>query len=436
MADNTSQIAGLFMTPEFYQQQQDLAAQKRFNEAAQMDPLARANAAIMYGGYKLGNALGGALGAQDPMMQAMALRNGVAKQIDWTDPESISKGAQALVQAGDTQGALLVAEEGRKAALQTAQTKKAAGMIGATTVSERNRSLIQQAEVKLAKGEQLTPEEEANARWLVAQESKPKIFRDSDTGEIVRIDPLDIASAAPNLSKAFGKQAASGVAPTQAGVTTTAPSKVATPIRKELGDVDQQISELDSSIQKIQALTPKIEQVNLGLQQNLERGIRGFFGRPTEDTKAFKELQRETRKQANNLLLLAKGTQTEGDAQRAKDQIADEDTWKNKDLLTAAFTDLAETLAKTRGALSAKRQTLVAPGIPAVPSGLPGFGEGDIAPKRNSLSGANPQLQPQAEQPTKKQVPKDLLDKANEAIRKGADPAKVKQRLLDQGYSL
>lgn len=436
MADNTSSIAGLFMTPELYQQQQDQQALAQAAQLAQMTGRQRADLGWIGAGQQVARGLAGALGVQDPMMKALTLRNNVGRQIDWTNPDSIAQGAQALMEAGDIQGARQIAEEGRAASLKIAQAKKAAGMIGATTVSERNRNLIQQAEVKLAKGEKLTPEEEANARWLVAQESKPKIFRDNDTGEIVKIDPLDIGSAAPNLAKAFGRQAAEGVAPTQAGVTSTAPSKVATPIRKELGDVDQQITELDSSIQKIQSLTPKIEQVNLGLQQNLERGIRGFFGRPTEDTKAFKELQRETRKQANNLLLLAKGTQTEGDAQRAKDQIADEDTWKNKDLLTAAFTDLADTLNKTRGALSAKRQTLVAPGVPTAPSGLPGFGAGDFAPKQNPLSGANPQLQPQEEKPTKKQVPKDLLDKANEAIRKGADPAKVKQRLIDQGYSL
>ena len=70
-----------------------------------------------------------------------------------------------------------------------------------------------------------------------------------------------------------------------------------------------------------------------------------------------------------------------------------------RSLLTAAFTDLAETLAKTRGALSAKRQTLVAPGIPTAPSGVPGLGTGDIAPKPNPLSGANPQLQPAPEGP-------------------------------------
>lgn len=398
MADNTSQIAGLFMTPEMYQQERQNQFVGRASQLAQLDPGALANFYAMTGGFGAGNTLAGALGVQDPMMKALSLRQSVAQQVDWTNPESIAQGAQALVQAGDVAGARQIAEEGRAAALKIAQAKKAANMIGATTVSERNRNLIQQAEVKLAKGEQLTPEEEANARWLVAQESKPKVFRDSDTGEIIKVDPLDISSAAPNLARVFSKQATGGVAPTSAGVTTTAPSKVATTIRKELGDVDQQATELDLSIQKIQALTPEIEKVNLGLTQNLERGIRGFFGRPTEDTKQFKELQREVRKQANNLLLLAKGTQTEGDAQRAKEQIADEDTWKNKDLLTAAFKDLSDTLLKTRSALSAKRQTLIAPGVPGTPT-VPGLGEGDVAPKRNPLSGANPQLQPTPEGP-------------------------------------
>ena len=101
-------------------------------------------------------------------------------------------------------------------------------------------------------------------------------------------------------------------------------------------------------------------------------------------------------------------------------------------MLKSAFDDLAKAHKGTYAALMAKRETLTGAGIPAIP----GLGAGDVAPKQNPLSGANPQLQPQTEKPTKKQVPKDLLDKANEAIRKGADPAKVKQRLIDQGYSL
>lgn len=396
MADNTSQIAGLFMTPEMYQQAQQAQREAQAIEMAKLSPFQQGMANTYMGVGNLVQTAGGALGGQDPMLQALTMRKKVAQNIDWTKPESIAAGAQALAQNGDPQGALLIAEEGRAAQLKIAQAAKASGAAGATTVSERNRALIQQAEVKLAKGEKLTPEEEANARWLVAQESKPKIFRDSDTGEIIKIDPLDLSSAAPNLAKTFGKQAATGVAPQAAGVTSTIVSKVDTGTRKELGNVDQSLVDLDTSINKIASLTPKIEEVNLGLAQNLERGIRGFFGRPTEDTKQFKELQREIRKQSNNLLLLAKGTQTEGDAQRARDQLADEDTWKNKELLTAAFNDLQTTLKNTQSALMAKRQTLTASGIPQAPN----LTAQDVAPKPNPLSGANPQLQPAPSVPT------------------------------------
>lgn len=398
MADNTSTIAGLFMTPEMYQQERQNQFAGRAAQLAQLDPGALANFYAMTSGFGAGNALAGALGVQDPMMKALSLRQSVAQQVDWTNPESIAQGAQALVQAGDVAGARQIAEEGRAAALKIAQAKKAANMIGATTVSERNRNLIQQAEVKLAKGEQLTPEEEANARWLVAQESKPKVFRDSDTGEIIKVDPLDISSAAPNLARVFSKQATGGVAPTSAGITTTAPSKVATPIRKELADVDQQVTDLDNSIKKVNDLIPTIDKLNLGLTQNVERGVRAWLGKPSEDTEAFKKVFRETKRQANAVLMAAKGTQTEGDAQRAYEQIADPDTWKNKDLLKSAFDDLKAAHEGAKASLLAKRQTLIAPGVPGAPT-VPGLGEGDVAPKRNPLSGANPQLQAAPEGP-------------------------------------
>lgn len=194
----------------------------------------------------------------------------------------------------------------------------------------------------------------------------------------------------PNLAVLVGK------APKEGGVsgtaTTTPATKISPTLRKETATVDEQITALDTSINKISSLTPKINNLDLGLYQNIERGVSGYLGKPTKDTVEFKQLKRAVLEQANNLLLLAKGTQTEGDAQRAKDQIADEDTWKNKDLLVAAFDDLKTTLSNTKQALGAKRTTLTSSGIPAVP----GLGAGDIAPKPSPMSGMNPQIQPQA----------------------------------------
>jgi len=190
---------------------------------------------------------------------------------------------------------------------------------------------------------------------------------------------------------------------------------------------------LDSSVKKLTALTPKINNLNLGLYQNIERGVSGYLGKPTEDTKEFKQLRREVLAQANNLLLLAKGVQTEGDAQRAKDQIADEDTWKNKELLTSAFEDLKTTLENTQEALKAKRTTLTSPGIPAVP----GLTAADVAPKPSPFSNVNPQLQPTPEKPVAPQgkpLTQDIINKANDAIKRGASREAVLKRLKDQGY--
>lgn len=389
----TDSILGLFQTPEQYQQAQYNQLLDRNIRLAQLNPMQRNVAQLGTFSNQLGGAIGGLLGAEDPQMKMQTLRNSVVRQIDWTNPESIAQGATSLMRAGDTLGARQIAEDGRTAALKKAQADRALRTAGATTVSERNREIIANAEIKLAKDETLSPEEEARVRWLIGQENKPKIFRDSDTGEITTIEPIDLMSSAPNLAALVGKQASkpqAGGGGVSSTVTTTPATKLSSSIKKEVGNVDEQVTALDTSVKKLVELTPKIENLNLGLYQNVERGVSGFLGKPTADTKEFKQLQREVRAQANNLLLLAKGTQTEGDAQRAKDQIADEDTWKNRELLTSAFEDLATTLSNTKKALEAKRTTLTSPGIPS----LPGFGEGDVAPKKSSMSGANLQLQP------------------------------------------
>jgi len=387
----TDSIMGLFQTPEQYQLAQQQAQMEQARQYAAQDPMQRAVASQYFAGGQLGRALGG----EDPQLKMATTRRQILQGIDQTDPKSLAQASQALAQAGDQQGAMQLAELSRSAALKKAQADKAMRTAASTTVSERNREMIANAEIKLSKGEKLTAEEEARVRWLVGQENKPKIFRDSETGQITQIDPINLSSSAPNLAALVGKSTAGkeGVA---GMVSTTAPTKIAPSLRKETATVDEQMTALDTSVNKLVELTPKIENLNLGLYQNVERGVSGFLGKPTTDTKEFKQLQREVRSQANNLLLLAKGTQTEGDAQRAKDQIADEDTWKNKELLTSAFEDLARTLAGTKQALQAKRQTLTSTGIPEVP----GLGAGDVAPQRSPMSGVNPQIQPQAQQPT------------------------------------
>jgi len=434
----TDSIMGLFTTPEQYQQAQNEAALNRGVQLAQLDPLQRAAAQMYQGGYLAGGAIGGALGGQDPQLKLQSMRQQVLQGLDRTSPESLMQGVRQLMQMGDTRGANDLQTLAQDTALKQSQVTKNL-RTSSTTVSERNREMIANAEIKLAKKETLSPEEEARVRWLIGQENKPKIFRDSDTGEITTIEPIDLATSAPNLAKLVGKGAKEGGATGAAGVTgtvtTTPATKLPASLKKEVGTVDEQLTTLDSSVKKLTELTPKINNLNLGLYQNIERGVSGFLGKPTEDTKEFKQLRREVLAQANNLLLLAKGVQTEGDAQRAKDQIADEDTWKNKELLTSAFEDLKKTLENTQEALKAKRTTLTSPGIPAVP----GLTAADVAPKPSPFSNVNPQLQPTPEKPPATQgkpLTQDIINKANDAIKRGASREAVLKRLKDQGYTV
>jgi hypothetical protein len=124
MAEPTIMGSLFGVTPELYQQQRDLAEQKQAMAFAQQDPQTQIN----YGAYRTGQQLGGAfaglMGVEDPQMRLISLRNSLAKQIDVSTPEGLAQYANALQQAGDTQGALEAANLARKANSEVALTQQ------------------------------------------------------------------------------------------------------------------------------------------------------------------------------------------------------------------------------------------------------------------------------------------------------------------------
>lgn len=113
MADIIPTLFGL--TPEAYQQNQAAQADKMALDYAKLTPMERAQFAIGSGAYQLGGAFGRALGAEDPQLQMISNRNAIARQIDPTNPDSMRQGIQALVQAGDSVGAIQLAQVLRQA---------------------------------------------------------------------------------------------------------------------------------------------------------------------------------------------------------------------------------------------------------------------------------------------------------------------------------
>jgi hypothetical protein len=116
-------IAGLFTTPEQYQQAQQQAQQAQAMQYANLDPMARANYGTYLAGQQFGSAIGGVLGGVDPQLQLISQRQQLASQLDPSDPQSYLKLAQQVSQS-DPQFAMALADAGRQAAVQVAQANK------------------------------------------------------------------------------------------------------------------------------------------------------------------------------------------------------------------------------------------------------------------------------------------------------------------------
>ena len=101
MADNQSMIAGLFTTPQEYQQQQQAQNLGLGAEMARLTPSQQGIANIYAGARGLGQAVGGALGAPDEQLQMITQQQQLLKGLDLNDPQSLVNGARQATQIGN-----------------------------------------------------------------------------------------------------------------------------------------------------------------------------------------------------------------------------------------------------------------------------------------------------------------------------------------------
>jgi hypothetical protein len=129
----TSNILGLFVSPEQYQAQQ--LAQQQANEQqrainfAGLDPRGQAVYGTFLGAQQLGRGLGGLLGVQDPQLQRIRQRDQLMQSINPADPASLMAGIQAATNAGDQELALTLTDfmnkQGSEMALAQQRTAQA-----------------------------------------------------------------------------------------------------------------------------------------------------------------------------------------------------------------------------------------------------------------------------------------------------------------------
>jgi hypothetical protein len=273
MADNQSIVAGLFTTPEQYQQAQSNAALQRGIELAQLDPLQRASAQMYQGGYLAGNALGGALGGQDPQLQLQSARQSILKGVDQTSATSLRDAAQKLADMGDLQGANALAQQ--SVAIQAKIDEKQAQRASMEAIAAgRNETALQIADLR-AQMSQAT-----NA--LQAQLIQAKI------------DALQ--------AKQDKSQVADDKAATRIGQNSM---------------FDTLISEGD----KLSEVIDKNKDA-FSLGGRASTAIKSVINPSAPSVQAVSDVDSYMKKARNAYLLAAKGTQTEGDAQRAWDEFA------------------------------------------------------------------------------------------------------------------
>lgn len=186
----TDIVQSLFgVTPEMYQQKQDMLAEERALKFAQMDPLERANYNIYRGASQLGGALGRALGGQDPELAKISARQAIASQIDFNDPTSIENAVRSLQQSGDISGAMMLmqtADEAAKRQLARTEQAEKTRQLGLTTLAERIAASAYQPAV---------PQRDDFGNLMTGVEPTPASF------DISRVQPQLMALGAPGIAK-------------------------------------------------------------------------------------------------------------------------------------------------------------------------------------------------------------------------------------------
>ena len=265
----TDSVMGLFADPQQIQQAQQQAALQRGIDLAQLDPFQRASAQLYQGGYMAGGAIGGALGAQDPQLQMATLRKQVLQGVNQADSKSLAQAAQQLADAGDLQGANTLAQQ--SVAIQAKIDEKQAGR---ETQLQIARERIQ-AQLEAAKERGATQLQIAQ----MAQEGR-----------------MQMAQLAATL-KSEKAPVADDKAATRIGQNTV----------------------FENLITEGTNLTSQLDK-NKDAFSLTGRGTAAFqsiFNPDAPEVKVKSDVDSYLNKARNAYLLAAKGTQTEGDAQRA-----------------------------------------------------------------------------------------------------------------------
>lgn len=390
MAEVVNSLFGI--TPESLMAEREKALQTQAMQYAQADPFQRATAAIYSGANRLGGAVGGLLGAQDPELAKATALQSIMKQADTTTPEGLAKLAQTLGSQGFGQQAMTVMDQARQAQLRVAQT-------GEAVAKQKKIELTTAQEEKLrseltALGPDATEEQYLQ---VVRKYGDPdKIMQSIQTTQ-ARKDAADAKIEAAKIAAENRLELARQQGATQLQIAQmradaqrdianlTASLKQGQQSNKPLSpglqkEEGKDLEAIDSYTGQIQALTPAVNsltpnaqgvrQLELGPLKNLKYEAQLAAGNSTPEARAYESLKSAVDTATNLQVSAEKGVQTDKDVLRfAKALIASygrNDTQATFEALTRYQKALQQAQERTKGRIESRRKA----------QGVPSFYEG------------------------------------------------------------
>jgi hypothetical protein len=233
-----SMVAGLFTTPEQYQEQQRQSLYNQAVQEAKLDPYQQARVSLQTGVQGLAQTGAGMLGVQDPQMQMLAQARQIMQGVDQNDPKSLAQAAQAFNQIGDVGRARALATAAQEVAYKQSQINKnnREGKAAANKVVEADG---RQYLVDSVTGEKIadlgaSASKSANIKEIgVAEGTRQPVYFDvgTDTQFVVKQNPND-------PTKQIRVPFNGGVDRSTAKTTVDARNSQETAFSKELGTLD------------------------------------------------------------------------------------------------------------------------------------------------------------------------------------------------------
>jgi hypothetical protein len=339
----TQSIQGLFGgmgTPEEMQQQ---AVDQRATQFAAMSPQQQLSYNIYKNSGNLGRGLAGAMGVdvQDPMVRQATMLRQLASQYDTSTAEGMKQYAAALKGVSPelanraAMQAQAMEEQQAKTTTQRTQTKLYESQTERTSALAEQEKIQAAREGKLAtEFEKLPPDAtEDDMTNVLRRYGDPKTVLQTMENKARTKYQADLAAETKREQIASKEREAQRDRDTKMFIasmlnaTKQAKNEEIKPLStgdiKMITDSKSRVADYDYNINKIDDFLTKIDdgKLNFGMLNNIKETVLVGSGKAKEAATNKVAFEQWTKNAVNALLLKARGTQTEGDAKRAGEQI-------------------------------------------------------------------------------------------------------------------